>query len=197
MPKQPLSFRFGFLTTSLVLTSLLGCTSGENNQGFTLSPSSPQVEVGEQLSITAHPMEDVSQEPEWEIQELHGGGFLNSQGLHVTYVAPPSAGRYHLILRSTRPDGTKIKTVEEIVVVPSPQVEPSNTHVSPGGTATFTVKIKGLPKNTVVWSVQESEGGSINADGLYTAPARAGVYHVVATSTLDKDVSATATVRVD
>ena len=179
------------------LLVMLGCLSGSGDQGMVVSPSAPAVRVGEQLALTAEPLEDIAQEPEWEIEETYGGGFLNSRGLHVTYVAPVSAGRYHAILRASRADGSSIKVVEEILVLPSPLIEPSQTRVQPGGTQSFSVRMKGLPRNTVTWSIEEPNGGSVSDEGVYKAPASPGTYHVKAASTLDPEAIAVATVQVE
>ena len=49
----------------------------------------------------------------------------------------------------------------------------------------------------MTWRVQEGlAGGTVTTAGLYTAPALTGLYHVVATSTLDSTASATAPVQV-
>ena len=49
----------------------------------------------------------------------------------------------------------------------------------------------------MTWSVQEgAAGGTIAATGVYSAPAVAGTYHVVATSVADPAKSAIATVTV-
>ncbi len=49
----------------------------------------------------------------------------------------------------------------------------------------------------VSWSIQEgAAGGSIAADGVYTAPSVDGVYHVAATSTTDPTKTATTSVTV-
>jgi hypothetical protein len=49
----------------------------------------------------------------------------------------------------------------------------------------------------VTWSVIELQnGGAISSTGVFTAPANAGTYHVVATSNADESKSATATVIV-
>jgi hypothetical protein len=176
---------------------LLGCLSGSSDQGMVVTPAAPAVRVGEQLALTAEPLEDIAQEPEWEIEETYGGGFLNSRGFQVTYVAPVSAGRFHLILRAHRADGSRLKVVEEIVVLPAPQIEPSQARVAPGGTLTFSARMKGLPRNTVLWSVEEASGGSVNEEGVYKAPMGSGTYHVKATSTVDAQAVAVATVQVE
>ena len=59
------------------------------------------------------------------------------------------------------------------------------------GTDQFTATVTGALDTVVTWSVKEgATGGSITTAGLYTAPAKAGTYHVVATSKADTLVSA-------
>ena len=49
----------------------------------------------------------------------------------------------------------------------------------------------------VDWSVEEGpDGGTVDANGVYTAPATAGTYHVVATSTSNPDAGAVAQITV-
>ena len=75
-------------------------------------------------------------------------------------------------------------------------VTPSTATVQTGGTTSFTATVSGSANTAVTWSVTESGGGTITASGVYTAPATAGTYHVVATSVADPTQSATATVTV-
>ena len=83
------------------------------------------------------------------------------------------------------------------MVLPSPQIEPSQARVATDGALTFSARMKGLPRNTVTWSIEESKGGSMSVEGVYKAPASPGTYHVKATSTLDPEAIAVATVQVE
>jgi hypothetical protein len=52
-----------------------------------------------------------------------------------------------------------------------------------GKQRTFVATIVGTSNTGVTWSIQEGPtGGSIDANGVYTAPTTAGSYHIVATS---------------
>lgn len=75
-------------------------------------------------------------------------------------------------------------------------VGPEMATVKAGSSQEFTATVTGTKKTDVTWSVEESNGGSINAAGVYTAPATAGTYHIRATSVDDKKKSAMATVTV-
>ena len=61
----------------------------------------------------------------------------------------------------------------------------------------FAAAVPCLASGDVVWSVQEADGGSIDANGLYTAPAIVNLSrtaHVVATSAINPQIRAVATV---
>jgi len=81
---------------------------------------------------------------------------------------------------------------------PSPtiQVRPGGIELPPGGTVQFAATVTGAATLAVGWSVEESGGGVVDATGQYTAPLRAGAFHVVARLLADPGVSGTATVTV-
>lgn len=60
----------------------------------------------------------------------------------------------------------------------------------------FTATVLNAASNAVAWSVVEPGGGSIGADGTYTAPAVPGVFTVKAVSQADASASGTAQVKV-
>lgn len=179
----------GVLIAAVAL--LAGCGGGRDPRQLVVEPEAPAVIVGETLVLSARAQGDAAADPEWEVQEMYGGGLLNSQGPRVTYVPPEAAGTYHLVLRTP---GHK-QTVE-VRVLPSPVLEPHSPRIPPGSSVTFRVRMRGLPRDAAVWTVEEAEGGEITADGRYTAPRRPGVYHVTATSAADPSASARATVTV-
>ena len=61
--------------------------------------------------------------------------------------------------------------------------------LAPGETFTFSATVTGASSGQssgVTWAVQEgAAGGTIDANGKYTAPETEGTYHVVATSVAD------------
>ena len=76
-------------------------------------------------------------------------------------------------------------------------ISPSVASVAKSTTQQFEALIPGVSSAAVTWSVQESGGGTINAAGLYTAPATVGgPYHVVATSQADPSKTGTATLTI-
>lgn len=177
----------------LVLFAALAvaCGGGRDSNALVVEPESPTVVVGETLVLTARAPGDAAADPDWEVQEMYGGGLLRSQGPRVTYVPPEAAGTYHLVLRTPGH-----KQVVEVRVLPSPVLEPLAPRLQPGSSMTFRVRMRGLPRDAALWTVDEPDGGEITADGRYTAPRRPGVYHVTATSASDPSAVARATVTV-
>jgi hypothetical protein len=76
----------------------------------------------------------------------------------------------------------------------SVSVAPATVTLPLSGTQTFTATTLDSTQG-VTWTVLESSGGTITSGGLYTAPATAGTYHVVATSVENPTKSATAVVQ--
>jgi hypothetical protein len=77
-------------------------------------------------------------------------------------------------------------------------VTPSTVTLGPGGAQVFGAKVvgNGVSSNAVTWRVQESGGGTIDANGFYTAPSATGTFHVRATSVAAPTSSGLATVTV-
>ena len=110
-------------------------------------------------------------------------------GRHVLeLVVEDSAG-----LRSA-PD-TVVITVQRADAV-AVAVAPVTAALLAGAQQQFAAAVTGSSNTAVIWSVQESGGGTVSASGLYTAPATAGTFHVRATSVADPTKSASATVTV-
>ena len=75
-------------------------------------------------------------------------------------------------------------------------VTPGAANVEQGANFTFHAAVTGKD-SSVTWSVQEgAAGGTIAPDGTYTAPAKAGLYHIVATSVASPSSTSSATVNV-
>ena len=79
---------------------------------------------------------------------------------------------------------------------PAIQVDPRSASLAPAASSAFAAVVTGTAETGVTWSIAEAGGGAVTTAGLYTAPAAAGTYHLVATSTADPTVSARATIVV-
>src|SRR6266478_2225168 len=74
------------------------------------------------------------------------------------------------------------------------ELAPTATNLLTSGTLQFSAQVTGANDTAVLWSIQEgSLGGFVDAPELYTAPATAVTFHVVATSHADPTRAATAT----
>ncbi|HEU4382812.1 MAG TPA: hypothetical protein VFR85_04835 [Anaeromyxobacteraceae bacterium] len=81
----------------------------------------------------------------------------------------------------------------EVVV----QVTPGDSELEPGESLAFQAAVTGTGNTAVTWSVSEgAAGGTITAEGLYTAPADPGTYHVVATSVAETRKTSAVQVKV-
>jgi hypothetical protein len=76
-------------------------------------------------------------------------------------------------------------------------VTPKTPTLSIGASQTFAATVTKATNTAISWSVSEgASGGSITSDGVYTAPMKAGSYHVKAASVADTTASSIATVTV-
>ncbi|MBL0312690.1 MAG: hypothetical protein IPP78_08250 [Holophagaceae bacterium] len=78
---------------------------------------------------------------------------------------------------------TVIATVTYAAQPISVSVSPTNPRVGANGSVQLSAVVSGSSNQNVTWTVEEgASGGSITPQGLYTAPATTGTYHVRATS---------------
>ncbi len=75
-------------------------------------------------------------------------------------------------------------------------VTPATATVKVGMTQSFAATVAGTKNTSVTWSVDQANGGTITATGVYTAPNTPGTYNVTATSVSDNTKKASATVTV-
>ena len=78
---------------------------------------------------------------------------------------------------SPAPSSETVTAAGQTVVVATAPVE---TSILPGASVRFAAQVTGTADTTVRWSVDEADGGTIDAAGVYTAPAIEGTFHVTA-----------------
>jgi RHS repeat-associated protein len=126
----------------------------------------------------------------WSLQEGSAGGAISAAGL---YTAPAAPGVYHVIAVSSS-GGLAVQGIATVVVGLGPRIEivisPAEVAVSKGGTQQFSAAVTGSADAGVLWS---ASAGTIDATGLFTAPATFGTVTITATSHADSRVDATAT----
>lgn len=130
----------------------------------------------------------------WTIDEGAAGGNITPDVVGM-YTAPSAPGTYH-VTATLATDKTKKATATVTVAYVVVKLRPETATVQAGGKQGFVAEVSGNPETRVTWKVEESDGGNITTDGVYTAPSRQGTYHVLATSRADNSVSARATVNV-
>ena len=169
-------------------------------QGFplvqvALTPTGASVSASSTQQFSAQVTGDNDTAVVWSVQEGSSGGFVDANGL---YTAPAAGGTFHVVATShADPTRSATATVTVRPLVVDVTVQPDTATVVAGGMQVFTAQVSGTADTALLWSIQEgSSGGTIDATGLYTAPAAAGTFHVVATSHADRRRSATATVTV-
>lgn len=71
-------------------------------------------------------------------------------------------------------------------------LKPDMVYLSLRETYHFEAVLEGTADKRIKWSVREATGGSVDANGMYTAPSTAGIYEVVAKSAAHPELTATA-----
>lgn len=122
-----------------------------------------------------------------------------SLGLLLACTAP-APSRSHTPVPALNPDNPT--SDDKPTFQPFLRLTPMEASTAPGGTVRFSASINYDPagpryiRQPVTFRVEETEGGTIDLGGLYTAPARPGVYHVVARRDDFPEVQTRATVTV-
>ena len=124
-----------------------------------------------------------------------------SLGLLLACAAPtPAPSRSHTPVPTLHPDNPP--NGGKSAFQPFLRLTPMEASTTPGGTVHFSASINYDPagpryiRQPVTFRVEEAEGGTVTFAGLYTAPTRPGVYHVVARRDDFPEVQARATVTV-
>jgi hypothetical protein len=161
--------------------------------GVALDHKTANVSTGHTFQFAATVSGTVNKTATWSVQEANGGT-VSTAGL---YTAPAAAGTYHVTATSAA-DGTKTDTATVTVVagVAVQIATAPSTSLDQGATFTFGATVTGTTNSSVNWSVVEPDGGTITSTGAYTAPAKAGTFHVKATSQADAVASDTFSVSV-
>lgn len=77
------------------------------------------------------------------------------------------------------------------------EVMPEVARLGRGEQLRLRAVVEGSEDKNVLWSVAESDGGDIDANGIYQAPQLQGTYEIVATASADPSVKASAYVIVE
>ena len=184
--------------TSKATSSVSVSSQARRRVTVTVAPTTATVAVGGSQAFTCAVTGSADTACTWSVREGASGGSVTSAGV---YTAPQTAGTYHVVARShadSNRSATATVTVTASQTTPvAISITPATASVDACGTLTFAATVTGTSNTAASWSVSEgSAGGSVGTGGVYTAPASAGTYHVVATSQADPSRSQTATVTV-
>ncbi len=181
----------------VLLFLLTGCSDGGSigsspaPVSLSVSPANGSVGVGGTQAFTATVTGSANKGVTWSVREGTAGGTMDSGG---NYTAPGTIGVYHVIATS-QANTTKTATVP-VTVHTLVSIAPATAILVVGGSGTFRATVTGAANKSVAWGIQEgAAGGSIDANGNYTAPGTPGTFHVTATSQAD-GTQAVATVTV-
>jgi len=204
------AFSKRLLILAFVLPSV-GCGGTKSTSTQPLSPSSPQkitiqlsqtsvsLAFGAQQQFTAVVQGTTNTSVTWSVDSTTGGsaasGTITSGGL---YTAPAQAGT-HTVMATSVADATKSASAT-VTVTALLAISPTTVGVTTGATQQFKATLQGQSNPAVTWSVDGINGGNatvgtINSQGLYTAPSQMGS-HTVAASVANPAASASAAVTV-
>ena len=122
------------------------------------------------------------------------GGSITQTGL---YTAPSVPGTYYVTATSVAyPDASDtVAVVVQALPTGSFAITPTSVTMRVNNTQQFTPIYTDLAPGAT-WEVEEVGGGTVDENGLYTAPNEPGTYHVKATSTANSELTATAVITV-
>jgi hypothetical protein len=182
-------------------TTPAGGAAAAKGVAVAVEPGTADLAPGAQQPFTATVTGTVVSAITWRVVEGAAGGTVSSSG---AYVAPMTAGTFHVTAISQADPAQSATSVVTVQAAPPPPPPPPiAVSVTPGAgsalacqTVRFSAAVTGTTSTGVTWSVLEAGGGTVSATGVYTAPAVAGTYHVVATSVADSTRSASAPIAV-
>lgn len=90
-------------------------------------------------------------------------------------------------------DTAKMRSQDAISIKITPDIH----KLKPLERVRFAADVEGCEDRSVIWSVNDAAGGTIDTNGLYQAPSAAGTYEIVATSVADNNSKTSAFVIVE
>ena len=115
---------------------------------------------------------------------------MNARSLSVVIAIGAVAS---LTACAAKVDSTGTANAQTVTVA----VDPNSATLATGQATQFAAAVTGTADLLVTWKVDEAGGGTIDQNGLYTAPAAAGSYHVRAVSHAQPEISGVAAVTVN
>lgn len=128
----------------------------------------------------------------WSVIEDPTGKTILQDG---TYTVSADPGTYHIVATSLADPGQSAQAIVDVAAANVINISPTDVLTEVGKKIQFQARIAGLVDTNVTWSVVESDGGTIDASGTYTAPPKVGLFHIVCTKP-NTSLQSTTTVNV-
>lgn len=131
----------------------------------------------------------------WKVVEGANAGSLAGTGSSVVYTAPPTPGKYHVQAALQADPLRHSEALVEVTGTGTVSVQVLNPplRIEAGAQVVCVAAVAGTGNTGVTWS---ASGGTITADGLWTAPSTSGPATVTATSLADPTKTGSATITV-
>lgn len=190
-----------FLTACLAVGFLLGGCGGGNNDSDNDTPTPTASTVPSSVAVTAEQTElqrGQSTRLRWSTQNataLLDSNFGATELSGNKDVQPLETTTYTLNVRDVNGQTISGSTTVRVASV-ALTVSPTAAIVDVYRSQPFSASITGATDTRVLWSVDETGGGTVSDAGIYTAPGVAGTYHVRAQSRSDASKSVVIEVRV-
>jgi hypothetical protein len=170
---------------SLFLAACGGGGGSDNTQNntpsvnITISPTQTDLYENSEFQFNASVTGSSNAAVTWSVGQ--GGGTISNTGL---YKAPSIAGSYQ-VTATSQADTAKSASATVTVRIVELTATNENYEALAGQAIQLDVKVTGTSNTGVVWSLPETNSGSISQSGLYKAPPKEGLYDVIATSNAD------------
>ena len=117
----------------------------------------------------------------------------NDRPYYINLKLEPAEGTFEIGLKILKNDGARQVRVHWTALrneIRKPEsakkkhifIQPDNPNVFVGDSVVFTAVLEGFTDERLKWTVRDSEGGTIDKNGKYTAPETAGIFHITVSS---------------
>lgn len=184
-PPAGIVYAAGSFGDDILSTNVVAVQVGAVN--VTVSPGTATVQTLGTRQFSATVTGTTNTAVTWSTDDPGGG--VTAGGL---YTAGSTPGIYAVTATSAA-DPTKSGAAVVVVQDVSISISPTSATLAPGGHQQFVATVNGTASTAVTWT---ATGGTVTANGLYTAGSVPGNFNVTATSMDDPTQSSTATVTV-
>ncbi|HEX6501936.1 MAG TPA: hypothetical protein VF011_01725 [Terriglobales bacterium] len=145
-----------------------------------ISPAAASVAISQNKQFQASVFGSTDTRVTWQVNSTPGGnptiGTIDGNGMYIAPAAVPNPAVVSVVAVSVADSTKNASAAVNVTSSASVTISPSTASVPLGGTQQFTAAVAGVSNHTVRWAVNGKSGGdavvgTIDANGLYTAPA--------------------------